>query len=255
MDWLDLTDELDQWACEGRMASLWWRDDDAIDMTPGLRRTLDMSRQFEAPVHLALIPAKLASGFNRQLEREPYVHVLQHGYSHANHAPRGRYCELGDDRPQDVVKAELVEGNRILKEALAPWLLPVLVPPWNVIGASVISMLPQIGLNALSAAGPRKSRFTEDEVEVQNIHFEPLFWPGGSAQFMGTAAVLGAMIAHLRGRRTGLFDPDEATGFGTHHLQNDDASWAFTERVLEEIANHRAASWIGLKECLRSVDA
>jgi hypothetical protein len=56
--WDDLARECDAWAAEGRAVELWWRDDDAIEDTPALRRLLALTRG-RAPIALAVIPGRL----------------------------------------------------------------------------------------------------------------------------------------------------------------------------------------------------
>ena len=57
MDWSDLTDELDAWRAEGRIASLWWRDDDAVAPAPALDRLAGLAGEHGVTVGLAVIPA------------------------------------------------------------------------------------------------------------------------------------------------------------------------------------------------------
>ena len=42
--WTDLSDEAARWSQDGRMADLWWRDDDAADVGPALERLLAIHR-------------------------------------------------------------------------------------------------------------------------------------------------------------------------------------------------------------------
>src|SRR5204863_8867722 len=54
-EWPDLVAELDRWGEAGRVAPLWWRDDDAVTATPQLSALLRLSG--EVPLALAAIPA------------------------------------------------------------------------------------------------------------------------------------------------------------------------------------------------------
>ena len=53
--WPDLVNELDQWGEAERVATLWWRDDDAVAPTAGLERLLSIAGG--VPVALAVIPS------------------------------------------------------------------------------------------------------------------------------------------------------------------------------------------------------
>ena len=53
--WPDLMAEFDRWEEAGRVATLWWRDDDAVMPTARLGRLLSIASG--VPVSLAVIPA------------------------------------------------------------------------------------------------------------------------------------------------------------------------------------------------------
>ncbi|MGH7029984.1 MAG: polysaccharide deacetylase family protein, partial [Stellaceae bacterium] len=91
--WSDLSHELDRWGDEGRIATLWWRDDDAAAPGGRLDRLLEIAGT--VPVALAVIPAAAELGLAARLGAPaarsgaaPPIAVLQHGWSHANHANR-----------------------------------------------------------------------------------------------------------------------------------------------------------------------
>lgn len=250
-DWPDLKSELDRWAAEGRVASLWWRDDDATAMTPPLRRALALSRRYRVPIHLAVIPAPMDRGFGGDLAGEPHVRVLQHGYAHANHAPDdGPHWELGDHRPLDLVVQELIAGQAILKPAMQERLLPVLVPPWNRISPAVIARIGDSGNRALSTHGKRRARFTDTGIEIINTHCDPIDWDA-QARFLGRNESLRDLVHHLTARRAGKADSDEASGLCTHHSRQDEETWAFVERLLAETSAHPAARWMDLRAVLQ----
>jgi hypothetical protein len=241
-DWSDLTTELDAWAGEGRVASLWWRDDDAIAVTPALGRALSLSRRYQVPVHLSVIPAGMSEDFGRELADDVPVAVLQHGFAHAE-------GELYGNRPPARVLAELVKGRETLSAGLGQRFLPVLVPPWNLIRSEFIPVALQAGLRAVSADGQRPARFVAG-VEIVNTHSGPLAWENGIPRFAGNSEPLRSLLQHLTARRTGSADADEPTGFCTHHLRNEADSWNFMERLLVETVGHPAVRWISLREVL-----
>ncbi|MEQ8966979.1 MAG: polysaccharide deacetylase family protein [Azospirillaceae bacterium] len=239
-DWAGLRAELDAWAAAGRAATLWWRDDDAVDATPALDRLLDRAARSGVPLGLAVIPAGATPTLAERLAGLASVAVLQHGLSHANHAPPGqKKAELGDHRPISAVLDDLDRGRRRLDTLFGPARRPV-VPPWNRIGTDVAAALAGRGV-AISVDGPRPGPDTRP-FRV-NIHADPIAWRGDRG-FAGEAAVLGAVIGHLRARRTGAVpDPGEATGLLTHHLVHDAGTEAFLDRFLAETTGHPAVSW------------
>ncbi len=110
--WDDLAQELDAWQVSDRRASFWWRDDDAVRVTPALERLLALSDEAETPVSLAVIPRDADDALRDRLARQPRANVLQHGWSHANHAPEGRQEEFGPHRPLPAMLDELARGWR-----------------------------------------------------------------------------------------------------------------------------------------------
>lgn len=234
-DWNDLRIELDRWAALGRIATFWWRDDDAVTVTPQLERLLALSRHAAVPVALAVIPARAGS----DLAATDAV-LLQHGHAHEDHAVRHKSAELGDERPLGEVMADLRDGWDRLARVGGSRALPVLVPPWNRIAASVAAQLPGLGYLGLST-------FADVESEVPglarvNAHIDPVAWRNGGG-FAGTAPALAQAIRHLRRRRRGGV-PDTPTGLLTHHLVMDEATWDFVARFLAVTRDHPAVRWM-----------
>src|SRR5260370_21390135 len=125
--WCDLVAELDRWGVAGRVADLWWRDDDAVTETPQLDDLLRLTG--EVPVALAVIPALARPELANALSSTPRIAVLQHGWRHANRAEHGKKSEYPEGRSLAVVGAEIAAGRARLNAMFVPRALPVLVPP------------------------------------------------------------------------------------------------------------------------------
>ena len=152
--WDDLAQELDAWRDAGRTATFWWRDDDATRVTPELERLLAIGAETGTPVALAVIPRDINGDLRGRLAGHELASVLQHGWSHENHAPSdARQEEHGPHRPLEVMLDELAEGWRRIREFERG--LPVMVAPWNRVDASLVPALSGIGLAAVSTLGPR----------------------------------------------------------------------------------------------------
>lgn len=242
--WNALTRELDAWAKAGRTATFWWRDDDAIAVTPALEQLLSLSKKHNITIGLAVIPHRAEPALFDRLAKHANVRVLQHGYDHANHAPAGaKKCELGPHRPSTAVLAELAAGRAKLKRQAPPGLLlDVMVPPWNRIDPAVTAGLASLGFTGLSADKPRKALRDAAGLIRANSHVDTIEWV--CRRFAGEDAVLRQAMKHLQTRRLGKSDPDEPTCVLTHHLAQDDDGWRFLDRFFGATARHPAARWL-----------
>lgn len=240
-DWRDLADEFDAWHAAGRDVHFWWRDDDATRVTPELLRLLAIGAQSATPVALAVIPRDAEEGLRLHLADLATVAVLQHGWSHANHAPTDqKQEEFGIHRPLSVMLAELAQGwQKIARFARS---LPVMVAPWNRFDRHLLPHLPTAGLRAVSASGPRHAA-TACGIREANVHIDPIDW-GGTRGFHGLDHVLGQVLRHLRQKRSGAVDASEPTGLMTHHSFHDEGCWAFLAEFLQRTRAHPAVRWL-----------
>jgi hypothetical protein len=240
--WDALAAELDAWAEAGTTASFWWRDDDAAEATPALDRLLDLRARLGVPLAIAAIPATAQPSLAGALGGIADIAVLQHGWAHRNHAAPGEdKIELGARAAWDIA-AELARGRARLIEAVALPPLPVLVPPWNRIEASLLPLLPGLGYDGLSGWAARPAPEPAPGLRAVNTHVDIIDWHG-SRGFAGDDAAIGQAVAHLAAKRSGAADADEPTGLLTHHLAHDDGGWAFIERFVAATIAHGAARW------------
>ena len=234
-DWVTLFRVLDAYGTAGRMAELWWRDDDATQPTKALDRLRAISEATGIVPLIAVIPARAT----RALGALTDLVVCQHGWNHDNHAPLvAPKAELGAHRPPAMVLGELARGWLRLR-ALYAAALPVLVPPHNRIAPEIAVELPRAGYRGLSTFGARKA-VPAGLVQI-NAHCDIMDW--NTRAFAGEGPALGALVGHLRAKLDGAADPAEPTGLLTHHLAHDEAAWTFTQAALRRIAAHRAARW------------
>lgn len=250
VNWADLGDEFDRWQEAGRIATLWWRDDDAVAPTARLRRLLSITSG--VPVSLAVIPAAAQHELAEWLAGSPrrataQVAVLQHGWRHFNHAGVEKKSEFPAKRTSAEVAVELAAGWARLSELFRTRAVPVLVPPWNRFADSFLVLLAGAGLSAISRAQPRGvSRAAPGVIEV-NTHVDLVAWRGNRG-FIGEEAALGGLVDHLRARRLGAVSADEPTGILTHHLVQDDATSAFLDRLVALSLAHAGVRWLDARE-------
>jgi hypothetical protein len=243
-EWTMLDEELSRWADAGREATMWWRDDDAVTVTPALERLLALRGAWDIGLALAVIPAVLDPALPARLRDEPAtVAVLQHGYAHQNHAPAGeKNVELGPHRPSAMVIGELGTGLLAMTQAFADRFLPVLAPPWNRIAPGLVPVLPEIGFRALTTYGARSRVEPVRGLLQVNTHVGPIEWRP-TRRFPGEDRVLAALVRELAARRTspaGSPAADEPTGLLTHHLVHDHDIWTFLDRLWNRLRLHPA---------------
>ncbi len=242
--------ELDAWSRRGAVATFWWRDDDASGIRPGLDALLELRREADVPLSLAVIPAHVENGLAARLVAEDAVCVVQHGYAHANHAGRGeKKAELASGRSHTEVLDELIAGGDRLRAAFPGQFATVLAPPWNRIAAEYVSLLPGIGLTGLTTFGARSLATPVPRLHVCNCHVDIVDWRGNRG-FVGWTPAIGQVVAHLVARREGRVDADEATGLLTHHLDHDEGCWDFVRAFLSVTRTHPAARWVDVKTAM-----
>jgi hypothetical protein len=249
--WPDLVDELDRWQEAGRVATLWWRDDDAVAPSRSLERMASIAGR--VPIALAAIPAmvqlELAAWLSHRARSVPGTRtaVLQHGWRHSNHSTDSKKNEFPRERSSDDVAFELAAGHIRLTELFGVSALPVLVPPWNRFDDRFLPLLARSGLRAISRAKPRITSQPAPGIVQANIHVDVVAWAGGR-DFVGEKTALGDLITHLRARRLGLACADEPTGILTHHLVADEPTDTFLYRLLDLTGAHAAALWLDAVE-------
>jgi hypothetical protein len=240
--------ELDRWSALNRRATFWLRDDDASADSPALRRLLGLAHAHGVPVAIAAIPASVDSTLGDAIASYRGAMLVQHGYAHRNHAEAGeRSAELGNARALRTRLDELQKGRERLADAFGMRFTPVLVPPWNRIGDDLVPLLAATGLAGLSRFGARASRDAAAGLPQVNTHVDPIAWRR-ERRFIGTAAAIERVVAHLRARREGECDADEPTGLLTHHLAFADDAWDFVDAVLQRTCIHPAARWLDVTQ-------
>ncbi|HEY1794481.1 MAG TPA: hypothetical protein VGG57_00035 [Stellaceae bacterium] len=236
--WSDLVSELDRWEEAEQVATLWWRDDDAVAMTPALDRLLSLAGP--TPLSLAVIPRTAEKSLADALRGRTNVAVVQHGWSHTNHGGAGKKSEFPAERPAAEVEEDLMAGRQRLVDLFGE-VAPVLAPPWNRFAPEFEGLLPRAGIAALSTMGSR-ARGAAARVDM---HVDPVAWRAGRG-FAGTEPALGATVAALQGQRLG--DSARPTGILTHHLIMDEATAGFIAELAAVVAGHRAARWVDIRE-------
>ena len=231
--------ELRRWRAAGLRPVLWWRDDDAREDTPALRRLIALAASTGAPLTVATIPDGDRSGLATPLTGASGVTLVQHGVDHRNRRIEGGSGEFAADTGVDEITDALGSGWARL-EGL-PGALKAFVPPWNFVHPALPEALSRAGFVAWSAWAERRPTEALPRIDA---HLDVLRW-GGGARFRGEGAVAARFTRLLADRRR-AGDWAAPIGLLTHHLDHDDAAWAFLERFLAR----RDVDWRGLPALL-----
>jgi hypothetical protein len=214
----------------------WWRDDDAQAATPELARLLDLATRFHLPLGLAVVPADVAPQLADRVECVAELYVLQHGWNHRNYSPPSeKKMELGDHRPKEAIERELRLGFERLQRLFPEKFLPVLVPPWNRIGATAKAVMPSIGLRGLSTFGPADPA----AIHQANVHLDLFAWRPARRP-LSLAEIYAGLWREVSRRLDGASEP---IGIMTHHLVQGEESWSLLEEVFALLRTHPAAVW------------
>ncbi|MEM7565322.1 MAG: hypothetical protein AAF353_20135, partial [Pseudomonadota bacterium] len=125
-DWLK--QELDRWQAQNLQAEFWWRDDDAVAVTPELKQLCQLGDQYSVPLSLAVIPNLVQPELAAFLSQYASVSVLQHGFAHISHATQGeRKLELGGDWETTEALSSLILGRERLSAMFPKQFVNVMV--------------------------------------------------------------------------------------------------------------------------------
>jgi hypothetical protein len=234
----ELLAELDACAEAGQRVTLWLRDDDAVAVTPALDRLLALILQWDAPTVLAVVPEPAQPELAVRLGELGRVKVAPHGFAHRNHAgPEEKKQELGPHRPAATVLDEIRTGFERLKKMFPDQTVPMLVPPWNRIAPDLLPHLPQLGLRYLSAFSNQIPQEPVAGLTQIDCQLDIIDWR--SRRSHPPDMLAGLLAALVRQRRT-----DQAPiGILTHHLDHDEAAWAFLADLFRLTARHEAVTW------------
>ncbi len=238
---LELDTELQNWRAAGKDPQLWWRDDDAISVTPQLEHLARLASSADIEILLAVIPAYAKRDLVAYVEQCLNLKPCIHGWSHENHAPASeKKCELGTHRDLSEVLDDIVRGCQRLDDLFGRAVLPVLVPPWNRMRDDLAERLCEVGIEAFSTFTHQRS---VPEIQV-NTHVDVMDWkaPCGTTGKSPDAVQI-ELASALRVSRANGFYP---IGLLTHHLVHDETAWA----TLSAIVAHPDLNWVSFQQAL-----
>jgi len=239
--WQSFEDELAAWRDAGDTAAFWWRDDDATRPTEQLDRLLGLAETYAVPLVVAVVPEPAAPELASRLAECPWAGAAQHGYRHHNHEPEGvKKSEYGESRTEAEMTDEIRAGWSRL-DGFANR-LPVFVPPWNRLSETAFRAVRKAGFIGVSGFAVRSRAEPVAGLRQVNTHLDIIDWRG-TRGFTGEEKALSDIVTHLAAKRLGSADANEPTGLLTHHLDHDEASWTFVEKLLHWTREQDSVKW------------
>ncbi|MEL7092702.1 MAG: polysaccharide deacetylase family protein [Pseudomonadota bacterium] len=240
IDWSPLRYALKQCRAAGIETRFWWRDDDAVEVTPALEQLAQLADAFDLKIHLAIIPAGATHDLATYCKGAPFLPVV-HGWAHRDHS------EGGDKKnefqtPREGAIDDAARGFDRMHALFGADLRAMFVPPWNRISDAVVNALPPLGFTELSTYGPRSAVQAAPGLVQINTHLDPIDWRGGGGLIDAENLVTRA-AAHFTDRAEGRADADEPYGLLTHHIVHDPAIWAFATEIITELQLAGARPW------------
>ncbi|MDW3183180.1 polysaccharide deacetylase family protein [Roseobacter sp.] len=240
IDWSPLRAELALWRAEKRVLPLWWRDDDAVDVTPALDELSQLATDLAMPVHLAVIPAFAQQTLVDCVAEQPLLVPTVHGWAHENRAPESqKKAEFGEVHANS---AKLLErGLARLTALFGARLAPAFVAPWNRLHPDMLPLLVHSGYQIVSTFTPRAMAEPVPGLLAVNTHIDPIDWRG-TRNLARPDHIIGHTVRHLEARRQGGEDSTEPLGYLTHHLVHTPDIWSFSHAFLSEMLDGGAVN-------------
>lgn len=244
--WRRLTETLAALRRAGRVAPIWLRDDDAIEMSDALRVFLDRLAKHQIPAALAAIPSKLSEGFASEISRYPDARLLVHGWAHLNHAlAPEKKCEFPGSRSLREMEKEACGALARLKMLAPAAALPVFAPPWNRMAPELQPRLAECGYAGLSMFSRKRRLIDDGAPSRRDTHWDPIAWRQGGG-LLPEGELLDGLCDLLEQELSG--DALELIGLLTHHLVHDGWIARFLEEVLSALADSGAVRFLSADE-------
>lgn len=157
--------------------AIFFRDDDAAEVTDNLVRLINIFHRHEVPLHLSVIPGQLTeecAHFIRVQMRESggLIEIGQHGYIHKNYSTSGnRFAqyEFGENRTFEQQRADILKGREILHRHFGRR-IDIFTPPWHGFDKNTICILSDEKFLGLSGVYNKVLPTVENRLDYIPVH-------------------------------------------------------------------------------------
>ena len=224
----------------GVPTEFWWRDDDLADDCDGFRHLVRVARSTGICPLVAAIPTRLRPGIGGVVAALPEITVCQHGYAHVSHEPASApKSEFGDARTEAGVRADIIDGRRIMEENFGRCHAAVFVPPWNrFLPCYADILVEEMFFGFSSSSGPLALR-DRPGLRCVDIDLGVLDWTDPPS--MREQAVLFAKLNEIL--MAAELAPRAPIGILTHHRAMGAAAWQTMEEVFALVSAGSGVRW------------
>jgi hypothetical protein len=210
---------------------LFFRDDDLGTNPAEFARLVTLFAKHDQKLNAAAIPSGLSEDLIRasipySYQAAPFLQVVTHGYSHANHEKDGKKCEYGLSRDLADVRRELTFGRHALAEQFENY-FPCFVPPWNRMHDRFLPLLKETGYLMLSRESEVAAKSAAASVPEFNVFLDLHTRKDGER--LGHKEIFHTLRErHEMG--------EDHTGVMLHHNRMTDEDFATLDELLRDLA-------------------
>lgn len=228
--WQQFIDELSNWKKTNTSPIFWIRDDDITEENENIFKLINLCISNDTPLYLAAIPKKIDRKLISKTINYSECYILQHGFSHQNHAPKKhKKSEFHSSRELNVMCSEIKKGYEILVGCCREKLLPVFVPPWNRMTDRLFPCLLKSGLQGYSSKNT--SFKVPENLIVRDAHLDIADWKN-NCKFIGETTSINMLINQLQLIRTTQNTACTPICVLTHHKVMDKESFSFLNKLI-----------------------
>tara|TARA_B100001741_G_C16531601_1_gene589795 strand:- start:494 stop:1255 length:762 start_codon:yes stop_codon:yes gene_type:complete len=248
--WEKLNTELNKWK-EGSIYPIFWvRDDDATKDGPKLSKLVGISKKFNTPLSIAVIPFLIEKSLVDILNSNNLITVLQHGLKHKNYEPNGqKKSEFGQNREMNSMIEDIIQGAKLIYGSFEKIYEPIFVPPWNRMNHLLLPYIYSLGIIGVSSFKKSLIDAANNKNTIINTNIDIIDWKKDKI-FLGEEKILKQLLSELIIRRNKNDGHKQPIGILTHHNVMEENSFLFLEKLIS-ITQKYGAQWKSIKQIIK----
>jgi len=224
--------------CRGRPGKLdkktvFFRDDDVAELTPTLKRLIELFMKHKVPLVLAVVPKKVTKETvqylkNMKARHHGLLELTQHGFSHENNSKTSVPYEFGRALSYNEQFEKISKGKKIMNELFGNDFTHVFVPPYNSFDKNTIKALKKLDFKGLSVDFP----VTELYDLSTNIDIVKSYHP---------------LVFYSEKEILKKYQSKKYAGFLVHHEMLEDSHFKVLEKLITDVQDETILNFSQLK--------